>query len=230
MKQNSEMDFLGVVVHDLKTPLSAVKGFVELIEQAGSLNERQRHFSERAIAGLLKMESMISELLDYTRLESGVPLKYTEVDLKVMIEEAVELQEDTARTNLIALQFTAVPDAGMLLGDARLLSRMVHNLLSNAIKYNRQQGVVRITLWQQEGSLYFDVEDTGEGIPPEDVPQVFKRYFRSTTIDRKKEGNGLGLAIVQAVVERHGGDIQIQSELGVGTRFRVRLPCVPPST
>lgn len=224
MSSNTELDFLSIVAHDLKTPISAVKGFIELIEQAGPLTERQQHFSERAMMGLLRMERMVSDLLDYTRLQSeGMRLDILPCDMHPLVTDAITLQGEAATNRHITIEVDAPDNLQPVMGDMHLLSRVIHNLLSNAIKYNQESGRVRIALIDEGDALRMEIHDTGAGIPAEDLPRIFDRFYRSqSTVNR--EGNGLGLAIVKAIVEKHGGQIWAESEIDKGTSFIVRLP------
>jgi signal transduction histidine kinase len=227
MSSNTELDFLSIVAHDLKTPISAVKGFIDLIEQAGPLTERQQHFSERAMMGLLRMERMVNDLLDYTRLQSeGMRLDILPCDMKPLVSDAITLQGEAAANRHITIEIDAPDDLQPVMGDIHLLSRVVNNLLSNAIKYNEEGGQVRIVLQDNGDLLRMEMQDTGTGIPQEDLPRIFDRFYRSqSTLNR--EGNGLGLAIVKTIVEKHGGQIWAESEMSKGTMFVVTLPYKP---
>ncbi len=220
-----DRELISTVAHDLKTPISAVKGFLDLIQNAGPLNDAQRKFLNRALGSLDKMEHLVTNLLDMTRLQGELQLKSEPVDLRRLIKEAVDTIQGVALARGIVVQVEAAPGMGMVVGDVRLLSQVVNNLLSNAVKYNRDKGTVWVSLHEQPGLVRVDVRDSGIGIPLEDQPHVFKRFYRSTNAStRKIEGSGLGLAITKTIVQRHGGRIWLQSEMGVGTTFSFMLP------
>lgn len=221
---NNEPDFLSIVVHDLKTPIGAVKSFLELVEKMGKLNSKQQHFLERANLGLLRMEHMVNDLLDYTRLQTDeAPLKQLACDLKLMVLEAVALQSEAAAKRNVDVQIDAIEPLPSVSGDPSMLSRVVSNLLSNAIKYNRENGQVVVRLKPEAAMLRMEVEDTGDGITAEDLPRIFERFFR-VQATRQREGSGLGLAIVKMIVDKHAGQIWAESEVGSGTKMIVLLP------
>jgi len=218
-------DLISIVAHDLKTPISAVKGFIELVQQAGPLNDQQQHFSERALQSLQRMERLVVDLLEYTRISSDTELNPVECDLGVLIRESVEMLEEVAAKREIQFNIEMDDKNGLVMGDVRLLSQVVNNLLSNAVKYNKDGGSVWVTVSNTEQDLQVDVRDSGRGIPPEDLPKVFERFFRSKhNSGTKIEGSGLGLAIVDAIIQKHGGRIWVESEFGEGTTFSFTLP------
>lgn len=221
---NNEPDFLSIVVHDLKTPIGAVKSFLELVEKVGKLNKKQQHFIERASLGLLRMEHMVNDLLDYTRLQTDeVLLNKVECDLKIMVADAIALQSEAAAKRNVDVRLDASESLPSVSGDPNMLSRVVNNLLSNAIKYNRENGRVIVRLKPEDAMLRMEVEDTGDGIMAEDLPRIFERFFR-VQATRQREGSGLGLAIVKMIVDKHAGQIWAESEVGVGTKLIVLLP------
>lgn len=219
-------ELLDIVAHDLKTPITAVKGYIELIEQAGALNERQQMFAERAFSGLRRMEQLVTMLLDVTWIDTEKPLDWRTCDLRAMIDESVLLVESLATPRGISITVDAEPSLGTILGDARRLSQVFNNLLSNAIKYNHDNGLIEISAGGDSEWAYIRVRDTGIGIAPDEHAQVFDRFFRART-GRLIEGTGLGLAIVKEVVERHGGSVRLESAPDVGSTFTVILPRRP---
>ncbi|MDX1991612.1 MAG: HAMP domain-containing sensor histidine kinase [bacterium] len=223
--RQSDAELVSVVAHDLKTPVSAAKGFIDLVQQAGPLNERQQYYAEKALAALGRMEQLISDLLDYARLEGGVGLKLVECNLSGLIQDAVGLMEELAAARGIRLHVEGIEQKVRVRGDARLLSQVVHNLLSNAIKYNRDGGDVWIVVHVYRDQLRVDIRDSGIGIPEKDLERVFGRFYRSKLgIEAKIEGTGLGLAITRTIVEMHGGQIWVESVVGEGSTFTFTLP------
>ncbi|MCU0495884.1 MAG: HAMP domain-containing histidine kinase [Anaerolineae bacterium] len=218
-----QSEFISTIVHDLKTPITAVKGFIELIEQAGTLNPAQKQFSDKAIAVLGRMHDLVDDLLDLAKLDAGVELHLHECDIQVFIQEALETLESIALQRQITVQVEIGPEVRPIRADARLLRQVINNLLSNAIKYNRDQGTVNIRVSEQPGSLRVDVRDTGMGIRSEDQTRVFEPFYRGRG-SAKAEGTGLGLAIVEMIIRKHGGRIWVESKLNEGSVFSFNLP------
>ena len=220
-----DTDPFSIVAHDLKTPIAAVKGFLELIQHSGPLNVSQEHFAERAMGGLLRMEQLVTNLLDFARLEADMPFQYSECALEKMIRESAEMLEEQAARREIGIEMALDGDYGQITGDVRFLSQVITNLLSNAIKYNVDQGRIHVTIANADDHVRVDIRDTGVGIPAEDLPHVFERFFRVREHRKQRiEGTGLGLAVAAAVVEKHGGRIWVESVHGEGSTFSFTLP------
>ena len=220
-------DLLGVVAHDLKTPISAVKGFIELMQHVGPLNERQMHFSERALAGLQLMEQLVARLLELAWIDADRPLEPHETDLADLIAMVVELIEDQASRRKITIEVEIDPKLGTIQAEARRLEQVFLNLLSNAVKYNREGGKVWVTVANvnRKKEVQVTVRDTGQGIALEEQESVFERFVRTqASKENKVEGTGLGLSIVKAVVEKHGGRLWLESVVGEGSTFIFVLP------
>jgi two-component system phosphate regulon sensor histidine kinase PhoR len=220
---NSE--WLNTVAHDLKTPINSVRGCIELVKQLGPLNERQEHFASRAMAGLTRMEHLVSRLLDISWADADVDLDLSALSLKATIEEAVNLLEEMAATRNITVSIQVDSRIGRLLLDGRRIAQVLDNLISNAIKYNHDGGTVIIAAVHEGDQILISVQDTGLGISEEDQPRIFERFFRSRQgVSLKIEGSGLGLAITESIVQKHGGRIWFESVLGTGTTFYFTLP------
>jgi signal transduction histidine kinase len=223
--QTDDFDLLHNFVHDLKTPLSAVKSFVELIEHSGELNERQRRFCDQAQSGLDRMQRIIDELLDFARMEADMEFNIEVVDLKQLVEENVSFLGGMAEDKKVVVNAEVPPTAQFAHADKRMISHVIANLLSNAIKYNRISGEIVVSAESNEDYVQVNVRDTGLGIPEDDQPHVFEKFYRVNARDRRKiEGTGLGLAIVKGVVERHGGQVGMESIEGEGSTFYFTLP------
>ncbi len=221
-----DYDLMSIVVHDLKAPIASVKGFIDMLEHLGPLNERQLQFVERALKGLERMEQLVADLLDLSRLDSGAPIEMKPCNLAQLIYETVEIYETAATEHNIAID-VSIPFLPPIKANPPLLQRAISNLIGNAIKYNRDGGIVAIHAHQQDDLVMIDVKDTGAGIAPEDMEHIFERFFRAKRPDKKQiSGTGLGLAIAAAVIERHGGRIWVESTLNEGSVFHVTLPCM----
>lgn len=218
-------DFVVNASHELKTPVTAIQTLGDAIavtlpddpDRAGSLIKRLNDESER-------LARLVGELLDLRRLEVAGPLERVPVDLAEVIRIVIAEQVPRAETRGVALEVD-VPDTAPIAGVHADLEAIVKNLVSNAVKYNREDGSVHVTLETDGSARVLRVADTGIGIRQQDVPRVFERFYRvDTARSRATGGTGLGLSIVRHAVERHGGTVQVESELGAGTTFVVRLP------
>ncbi len=224
-QSNFDTDLISIVAHDLKTPISAVKGFIELLQHSGPLTERQMHFSERALHGLKRMELLIVNLLDFARLEANAPLDMSACDMGAIITDVIEMMESSGGQRGISIEADIAADLQPIVGDARLLSQLVNNLLSNAMKYNVDDGKIWVNARNEQAFIRVDIRDSGIGIPADEIPHVFERFFRvKSESSHRVEGSGLGLAIVYAIVQRHDGHIWVESKPGEGSTFSFTLP------
>lgn len=237
VKRLDEMrrDFVANVSHELKTPLSAIRGFAETLRD-GALAEPETaaRFTGRILEHCRRLQALLDDLLTLGRLESvGERAGRAPVDLVAIARRAIEGVVPAAEERRVELAFQTPPaeDGPLVLtGDADGLERMLTNLLANAIKYNRPEGTVHLRLRRQAlptggGGYLIEVEDTGIGIPAEALPRLFERFYRvDKGRSRDEGGTGLGLSIVKHVAQTHGGQVEVQSRPGQGSTFRVRLP------
>jgi two-component system, OmpR family, phosphate regulon sensor histidine kinase PhoR len=220
-------DFVANVSHELKTPLAAIRGYAETL-QDGALEEpaTSRRFIERILMQCRRLQALLDDLLTLSRLESVTPaLDREPVDLQEVIQRSVEMLSSGAQERQVRLEVEARNDVPPILGDADGLERLVLNLLDNAIKYNRPEGTVALRLFQSEGQAILEVSDSGIGIPQDALTRIFERFYRVDKGRAREEGGtGLGLAIVKHVTQAHGGQVEVESRIGKGTTFRVKLP------
>ncbi len=221
-------DFVANVSHELKTPLAAIRGYAETLRE-GALEDppASRRFVERILAQCGRLEALLGDLLTLSRLESVEQTPaYEPVDLDALARRALEVAGAAAGQRRVTLESQGA--AGSVMGDADGLERLLLNLLDNAIKYNREGGRVTLRLAGLEGQATIEVEDTGIGIAPDARSRIFERFYRvDKGRSRDQGGTGLGLAIVKHVAQTHGGRVEVESELGQGSRFRVTLPRRP---
>ena len=227
-----DIELMSDIVHELKAPLIAVRGFLELVSHLGPLNDSQTTWVNRSYGALDRMEKLITNLLDFARLEAGGELELEDVDLLPMIREAITLLEETAAERNISLRLEQTTESLVVNGDSTLLSQVIYNLLVNAIKYNNDGGKVIIKTRHQGPLARVDVKDTGVGVKEDELERIFERFYRAH-VDRAgdkpiQRGTGLGLAIARTVIERHGGDIWATSDLGKGSTFTFTLPINGP--
>ena len=225
--------FLATVSHDLKTPLTTISGMVQLTQrqlvrlalpETEGLAERLR----RIDAATSKMTRMVAELVDLSRLASGhvVDLDLAPHDLVALVRRAVQEAQAAypERTITLASDEEAFDGAW----DAARIDRVVSNLLSNAVKYSGERTPIAVTLTREQGlrgdEAVLRVRDEGYGIPANDLPRIFERFYRAANVQRRASGAGIGLAGVKHAVEQHGGTIAVESAEGIGSTFTVRLP------
>ena len=217
-------DFVHTVSHDLRSPLTAIMGYMELIERTGALNESQRDFLERLQASVQHMTSLVNELLDLGRLESGFDTRRESVHLDNVLEYSLNVFESQIQNKRIQLTTSVSDDLLPLRANPIRIRQMIDNLVGNAIKYTPENGTIKVHLFMQENQIIFRVTDSGPGIPQEEQGKIFEKFFRASNRPADVEGSGLGLAIVKSIVESHQGRVWVESTVGVGSTFAVILP------
>ncbi len=218
-------DFVANVSHELRTPLSGVKSVIETL-QGGAIDEpaAARDFLARAESEVDRLVQLLEELLALSRLESG-DLRFTErpLDMGDVVRSAAQRMAPDAKRAGVELRVDVNRRTQSVSGDPAALERAVVNLVDNAIKFTPEGGSVDVSSRAEDGSVTIEVADTGAGIDRLDLPRVFERFFKADRA-RQRGGTGLGLAIVKHTVEAHGGSIGVDSQLGAGSTFRLRLP------
>ena len=220
-------DFVANVSHELRTPLTAIKGYAEALQDASQDDPAQRsRFLEIIRTHTDRLNLIITDLLLLSKIESGqIPLKREPVKLPALVDRTLGLLRRLIEQKQHKV-VTAIP-GGLppILGDEERLGQVFTNLLDNAIKYTPDHGTITLAAEVVQDAVEVSVEDTGIGIPPQDLPRIFERFYRvDKARSRELGGTGLGLAIVKHLVEGHGGSVSVESLPGQGTRFRVRLP------
>jgi signal transduction histidine kinase len=229
-QQPTWLDQMGTIVHDLKHPIASAKLSIDMMQYQGELNERQIDLQERALTSLDELELMVNSLLELTWIESDLPLQLLPSGVDAIVETAMSRIEDAAQRKDVTIYTEFAPDIPEIDVDERRLEQVFVNLLGNAVKYNHKGGSIWVTLSAVKDGVQAAVRDNGIGIPPEDQERVFDRYYRSRNhTHRGIEGNGLGLSIVKAVIEKHGGRIWLESLPEHGTTISFFLPRNPPS-
>lgn len=219
-------EFISNISHELCTPLASVLGYIELLDSgmAGELTPTQKELLEIAYESGCSLQVLIEELLDVSRMESGrFRLALEAVNLAEMAERALIRVAPQAEAKHLTITRHLSPDVPLLLADARRMQQVFSNLLGNAIKFTSEGGRVDLWVGSQNGSVVVEVADTGPGIHPDDLPRLFDRFHRGRGTGCVP-GTGLGLYLIKTIVESHGGTVEVESELGAGSRFRVRLP------
>lgn len=226
MQREAQLTFLAGVAHDLRNPLSAIKLGIQALEQEQSeaRRSRARETLDRQVDRLARM---VGDLLDATRVEAGsLEMRVEEVDVRDVVQDMVRLYAPTSPDHQIAANVP--PDRVVVAGDPLRLEQVVSNLLSNAIKFSPGGGPIEVSVRTEGDDVVLTVADRGLGIPHEERPTIFLPFRRQRA--EVAPGAGLGLSVVRRIVMAHGGGIEVESEPGVGSTFRVRLPRVHEST
>jgi two-component system sensor histidine kinase ResE len=228
MLERMRKDFIANVSHELRTPLAMMQGYSEaLLDEFGDDPEQRRELTKIILDETHRMRRLVNDLLDLAQLESGQFQMHEErVDMVNLIRRIGRKFATVAHERDVTLQVD-VPqqEPVVVLGDSDRLEQVFTNLLDNAFRHTPQGGRITLSLSLDDSIVRIGVRDTGEGIPPEDLPYVWDRFYKvDKARTRSKGGTGLGLAITRNIVKNHHGDIVVESEVGVGTSFNVLLP------
>jgi len=214
-------DFVANVSHELKTPLTSIKGFVEtLLEGALDDKENNRNFLKIIQDHAERLDSLVNDLLSLSHLESKeIMLKKTNFNLGQQIEGVISGFRSQLKKKDIEIK-NELPAGILVTADKDKLEQVVTNLLDNAIKFNKEKGFVRVSSEEINGKIKITVEDSGIGIPEKDIPRIFERFYRvDKARSRELGGTGLGLSIVKHIVELHSGSVGVESTEGLGSTF-----------
>ncbi len=219
-------EFIANISYELRTPLNAIIGFAEVLENQffGELNERQLEYSNAIVKSSQQLIALINDILDLASIEAG----YLHLDLQptnvyTLLESIYTLGRERAHSRNIDLRLDCAEDMGELMADGRRLRQALFNLLSNALKFTKEGGVVSIAARRQDGEMLLEVSDTGIGISEEDQERVFGKFERGSR-ETRQGGAGLGLSLVKSLIELHGGQVEMDSEVGGGTKVVCHVP------
>ena len=221
----AKSQFLSSMSHELRTPMNAVLGFAQLMSMDTTLPENHQENLEQILKGGSHLLNLINDVLNLTKIEAGdIELLIETVACAELIDECLALVSPLAQDQGIQLETDTTDGIELLHTDRRMLKQVLINLLSNAIKYNRAAGRVRLALGRlEDGNICLSVTDSGAGIPPERLPELFQPFNRLGAELSEIEGSGIGLAVSKRLVTALGGSISVSSTLGVGSVFRVIL-------
>jgi signal transduction histidine kinase len=222
-------EFLATVCHELRTPIGAIQNAVKVLSRGGTKVAVQHHMHELIERQAQQMAFLVGGLLDITRIVRGqLTLLRERVDLRTVLSDALETLEWDLRGRSHRLSQTCPESSVWLMADAARLEQVFVNLLSNASKYTEMGGELALSLHVSDGSAVVRVRDSGIGIAPDALPHIFDLFMQAdTAAPRSGSGLGIGLALVRAIVESHGGSVAAASAgLGLGSEFTVRLPLV----
>jgi len=226
-KELDEMksEFVATVSHDLRAPLTFMRGYTSMLPMVGELSGKQSEYVEKILHGIGQMSDLIDDLLNLGRIEAGVGLERQPCHLGAILVEAVDGMRARASAKGLTLRLDPTEGGVVIAGDAALLRQAVANLVDNAVKYTPSGGLVTVGLAVRKDQCVIRVTDTGVGIAPDDQVRLFEKFYRIKRRDTADiPGTGLGLAIVKSIIERHGGKVWVESELNIGSTFYASLP------
>ncbi len=226
-----QSDLISEMVHELRTPLAAIKATTHVILRPEIMADRRKEMVHTIARETDRLTRMTTEFLDLARLESGRSrLVSVPVNLNDLLEYAIETVEPQANDRQISIYLRITPpNLPAIHGDGGKLQQVILNLLTNAIKYNREGGEVRVSAVQHDDFIVISVADTGIGISKDNLPHMFEKFFRVADTEGYTQGSGLGLAVAKRIIEGHGGEIKVKSEYGAGTTFSFSLPIPTPA-
>ena len=217
-------EFINTVSHDLRSPLTSVIGYAELVERTGSLNENQRDFLHRIQDSVQHITALINDLLDMGSIDAGLDTRREFVQLEGILRYTLEMLQGQIKSKRIKVQTDIAPSMPALRANPIRLRQVLDNVVGNAIKYSGANGQVKISIHSEDDQVILQVSDEGPGIPPADQPHIFDKFYRGRNITSEIAGSGLGLAIVKSIVENHQGRIWLESAEGKGSSFFIVLP------
>jgi signal transduction histidine kinase/ActR/RegA family two-component response regulator len=215
-------EFVATASHELRSPLTSIKGFVELLAHSPPLNDRQREFVDIVLTSTDRLVDLVNDLLDVARIEAG----QAEVDLRPIVvsevaRDVLELMQAQATGKDQRLELEVAPDLPRAQADPARVRQILTNLVTNAHLYTPRGGQILVTVSADADTVALEVSDDGPGMTAEQLQRVFERFYRGSQSER---GTGLGLSIVKSLVDLHGGTIDVRSQPGLGSTFTVRLP------
>lgn len=220
-------DFVANVSHELRTPISSIKGYAEtLLEGALEDKDNAKEFISIIYQDSNRLANLINDLLDLSKIESGkMKMNFVPLDSISVIRRAITVIENQAKAKSISIKLNLSPELPKIKVDETRFSQVMINLLDNAIKYTPENGLVTVVANVVNNTLQVDIEDTGIGISEKDLPRIFERFYRvDKARSRELGGTGLGLSIVKHIIQAHGGQVWVKSELGLGSIFSFTIP------
>ncbi|MCI0339369.1 MAG: HAMP domain-containing histidine kinase [Acidobacteria bacterium] len=219
--------FLSMVTHELRTPLTAISGITEMLETGiyGELTREQAEHISQIATQATRLRQLVNDLLDLSKMEAGMmKLRREMFDPRSLVEAVIEQLTTLAQRSSVLLRNHVLQDLPEAYCDGRRIEQVLTNLVTNAIKFTPPGGQVIITgesrVLTEGVKIFLCVADTGQGIPPEALPRIFDKFFQvQSSTETRTKGTGLGLAIVKHIVELHGGEVSVESQLGKGSRF-----------
>ena len=231
--ERRKSELVTLASHELRTPLTSIKGYLEVLlgNTEMPFTASQRSYLEIIKRNTLRLIALINDLLDLSRLEAGMAqLRRRVLDLNGLMQEVAQNLQPLLQAKHQQLNISLLPSAPVVLGDPDRILQILTNLLSNAHKFTPQDGKIDLSLQQDLEGIRIAVQDSGIGMTPEEQAHLFTRFYRAHPFTKEEEGTGMGLAITRALIEMHGGTIEVESNSGKGSTFRFTLPIVREAT
>lgn len=224
--QNIKTDFLAHMSYELRNPLNSVLGFAELLEKEyqGPLNDQQHQYMRNILSASDYLLDLINDILDLSVIEAGgLSIEAEEFNLPDLIDNVIKKIDERVKQKKIHLNVEYDPALITVKADPKRIQHCVSNLLSNAVKFTSDSGHIDVRTWQDEQNYFISIRDDGIGIEPDETEEIFEKFYTGSNVPKGK-GTGLGLSLVKIFVEIHGGEIIVQSDLGVGSELTCKLP------
>jgi len=217
-------EFVNTVSHDLRSPLTAILGYVDLLERVGPVNDQQREFIHRVQVSVESITHLVNDLLELGRIEGGFDSQNEIVRLDGVLRYSLEIVGGQISDKRLNVHLDLPMDIPPIRGNPIRLRQMLDNLVGNAIKYTPEGGDITVEMEIEGEQVIIRISDNGPGVPPADQPHIFEKFYRASNVPKGVGGSGLGLAIVKSIVDSHQGRIWVESLLGRGSTFTVVLP------
>jgi signal transduction histidine kinase len=215
-------EFIGMASHELRTPLTSISGYLQILDRL-EINEKSKRFVSKTVRQVRKLSSLVSDLLDVSKIEAGkLELNKRRFNIKKIVEEAIELIQDAQISHQI--NFKSNVDISNITADPQRIEQVIINLLTNAIKYSPAGKNVDVVLQDLGSEIKIGVKDSGIGIKPDKQKNIFNRFYRVEDLNPSMAGLGIGLYICKEITERHGGQLWVDSAYGEGSTFWLSLP------
>jgi PAS domain S-box-containing protein len=217
-------EFVHTVSHDLRSPLTSVIGYTELVERAGELNENQRDFLKRIQDSIQHITALINDLLDLGSVEADFDTRREFVQPEAILRYTLDMLQGQIKSKRLKVHADIAPSLPAIRVNPIRLRQVLDNVVGNAIKYSNNGGEVSVSVQAEGDQIILNVRDNGPGIPAVDQPHIFDKFYRGSNISEQVTGSGLGLAIVKTIVDNHQGRIWVESAEGRGSSFFIVLP------
>ena len=229
--EEARKNVLSNVSHDLRTPITAIRGYVELLLSArkNMSDDQVDNYLNNIHRRSVQMERIVSDIMELTRMESNTnEFNFSEVSISELLDEIVMMYEGDLRGTHKKLTLD-IPEGVFLMvnADYKKISRVFENLISNSINYTYEEGLIKVKAWREDGLAHVTIADNGIGIPEDEVNKIFDRFYRAKNSGQNIKGTGLGLSIVKTIIDHHDANITVESSIGEGTTFHITISVLP---
>jgi len=224
-KMKSEL--VTMVAHELKSPLTSIYGFSDLLRDLNVRNSKVKEYSNIILNETSRLVKLVNKFLDLSKLEEGkIQVQIHPFNIEQLVDKIINTYMSFAHSKNIEINKICSPDICLVYGDQQLIEQVIQNLLSNAIKYSPSESDINIKLQQKDNSIKISVIDNGYGIPEESINKIFRKFYRvNKTEESSEDGSGLGLALTKEILDQHNTKLKVSSKLGTGSVFSFTLQC-----